>query len=63
MTTPLLKRKSVIAAKVETTVGTEESLTASEGNFNPYNITVTPAIEVEEREDPGSFNRRKGAAR
>lgn len=52
---PLLKRKRVMAAKVETTIGTAESLTASEGAFNAYNVMIQPTIEVEEREGQGGF--------
>jgi len=59
---PLIKRKTVIAAKVEATVGTAETLAAAQGAYNPYNISAQPEIEVEDREDPGSFNRRKSPA-
>jgi hypothetical protein len=51
----LLKRKRVLAAKVETTVGTAESLTASEAAFNAYDVMIQPEIEFEEREGQGSF--------
>ena len=54
---PLLKRKRVLAAKVETTIGTAESLTATEGAFNAYSVMIQPTIEVEEREAQASFNR------
>lgn len=51
-----LKRLRTIAAKVETTVGTAESLTASEGAFNVYDPIIQPTIETEDREAQGSFN-------
>lgn len=53
---PLLKRIQTIAAKVETTVGTAESLTASEGVFNAYDISIQASIDSQERPGQGSFN-------
>lgn len=53
---PLLKRKRVLAAKVETNVGTAETLTATEAGFNAYDVTIQPSIEVSQREAEGSFN-------
>jgi hypothetical protein len=58
----LLKRKRVFAAKVESTIGTPESLTASEGVFNAYGTIVQGNIPVEEREAQGSFNRLSGVS-
>lgn len=52
----LLKRKRVLAAKVETTVGTAETLTASDAAFNAYDVMIQPTIEVESREGQGAFN-------
>jgi hypothetical protein len=51
----LLKRKKVLAAKVEATVGTAESLTGSDASFNAYDIMFQPEIEVESREGNGGF--------
>ena len=53
---PLLKRKRVLAAKVEGTPGTAESLGNSEGAFNAYNVMAQASITVEEREGQGAFN-------
>lgn len=53
---PLLKRKRVLAAKVEGTIGTAESLTASEGAFNAYDVMIQPTIDVEQREAQAAFN-------
>lgn len=53
---PLLRRRSVFAAKVEATIGTAESLTATEGVFNCMNLAIQPNIAVEEREGQGGFN-------
>ena len=52
----LLKRKRVLAAKVEATSGTAETLTNSEGSFNAYNVMAQATIAVEERECQGAFN-------
>jgi hypothetical protein len=53
---PLLRRKSVFAAKVETTVGTAESLTSAEGVFNARDFDIQPNIAVTRREGQGGFN-------
>jgi len=53
---PLLKRLRTLAAKVESTNGTAESLTAAEGVFNAYDLMVQADIEVEERQAQGSFD-------
>lgn len=52
---PLLKRVRVLAAKVEATVGTAESLTNAEGVFNAYNVMIQPGITFEQREAQGQF--------
>jgi len=57
---PLLKRKRVFAAKVETTPGTAETLTGAEGVYNAYNVMIQPTVTVEEREAQGAFNRLAG---
>lgn len=51
----LLKRKRVLAAKVEATPGTFESLTAAEGVFNVYDFMIQQEIEMEQRESQGAF--------
>lgn len=53
---PLLKRVRTLAAKVEATPGTAESLTASEGVFNAYDVMIQPSIAMTDREGSGSFN-------
>lgn len=57
---PLLRKKRTIAAKVETTVGTAESLAAADGVFNAYDIELQGDIQVEEREGQGGFDRLAG---
>jgi hypothetical protein len=51
----LLKRKRVLAAKIETTVGTPISLSGTEGAFNAYDVMFQNEIEFESREGQGSF--------
>jgi hypothetical protein len=51
----LLKRKRVLAAKIEGTVGTAESLLAADAAFNAYDVMIQPNIDFEEREGQGSF--------
>jgi hypothetical protein len=52
----LLRRRSVFAAKTETTIGTAESLTAAEAVYNVMGLTIQPNITMEEREGQGGFN-------
>lgn len=51
----LLKRKRVLAAKIETTSGTAETLTAAEAAFNVYDIVTTQEVEMIQREAQGGF--------
>lgn len=53
---PLYKRRRTLAAKVEATPGTAESLTAAEGVFNAYDLMYQPSISFDDREGSGSFN-------
>lgn len=53
----LLRRRRVVAAKVEMTVGTAETLTAADGAFNAYNVTAQPTIPTEERQAQAGFGR------
>jgi hypothetical protein len=59
---PLLKSRSVIAAKVETTIGTDVSPGASDGAWNAYNAKFTPEMTMEDREGQGGFNRLSAVA-
>ena len=59
---PLLKKIQTIAAKVEATIGTAETLTASEGVFNAYDIDIQGDIQVEEREGQAGFDMLPGVA-
>ena len=53
---PLIRRRSVFAAKIETTVGTAESLTAAEGVFNAMDFSIQPNVPFTRREGQGGFN-------
>ena len=52
---PLLKKIRTLAAKVEATIGTAETLTTAEGVFNAYNLMIQPTLPIEQREAQGSF--------
>lgn len=53
---PLLRRKAVFAAKIEATVGTAETITASEGAFNARDFEIQPTVGMTRREGQGGFN-------
>jgi hypothetical protein len=50
-----LKRKRVLAAKIETTPGTAETLAGADAAFNVYNMIAQQEIEMESREAQGGF--------
>ena len=52
----LLRKQRVLAAKAETTIGTAETLTASEAAFNIYNAEIQATVEHDERQSQGSFS-------
>ena len=52
----LIRRKRVLAAKIETTVGTAIALSASDAALNVYNAIIQPTIAMEQREGQGGFN-------
>lgn len=53
---PLLSRVSVLAAKIETTAGTAETLAGADGAFNVFDAKITPEVTMEEREGQGGFD-------
>lgn len=55
--TPLLRRRSTLLVKTETTTGTAETLAAADGAINVYNMQWTPDVPTEERQDQASFGR------
>lgn len=52
---PLLKRFRVLAAKAESTVGTAETLSASDAQFCVYNVEINANINVSQRPNSGTF--------
>lgn len=52
---PLLRRVRTLAAAIETTPGTAETLDAADGAFNVYNAIIQPSIDTETREGQGGF--------
>lgn len=52
---PLLKRKRVLAAKIEGTIGTAEALTASDAGFNVYEPMIQANVAMVQREGQGGF--------
>ena len=56
MVQPLLKKIQTIGAKVETVIGTPETLTAADGSFNAYNIEWQGDITINPREGQGGFD-------
>lgn len=52
----LLRNRRVMAAKVETTPGTAETLTSSDGAFNAMNVTFNPNIDENRRMQQGSLS-------
>lgn len=54
----LLTRKRVLAAKIEATPGTAETLSASDAVFNPYNVIAQVETELEARPASAGFANR-----
>ena len=52
----LLRRRAVFAAKIEATVGTAETLSATEGAFNARDFEIQPTVAMTRREGQGGFN-------
>ena len=53
---PLLRKKSLLAAKIETTSGTAEALVAADAAFNVFDLSMQPNIAFTERQGNGSFS-------
>lgn len=51
----MLRRKRVLAAKIETTPGTPESLAAADAAINIYNPIIQATIDMEARQGQGGF--------
>jgi len=53
----LLRKKMVLAAKLETTIGTAESLAAADAEFNVYDIEIEPEADEQARASQGSASK------
>lgn len=53
----LLRKLSTLGAKIESTVGTAETLAAADCTINAYNFLIQPEFEFEERQGQGGFGR------
>jgi hypothetical protein len=53
---PLLRKRRVLAAKIEATPGDAETLAAADGAFNVFDPQINPSIEFAERPGQGVFS-------
>lgn len=53
----LLLKKSVLGAKIETSIGSAEALANTDCTINCYNVVINPELEFEERQGQGGFGR------
>jgi len=53
---PLLRRRSVFAAKTETVAGTAVALAAADGAYNARDFMIQPVVAMTRREGQGGFN-------
>lgn len=53
---PIVRKRSLLAAKIEATSGTAETLANADGAFNVFNVNMTPNITFTERQGNGSFS-------
>jgi hypothetical protein len=51
----MLRRKRVLAAKIESTIGTAETLAAADAAMNIYNPIIQATIDMEARQGQGGF--------
>jgi hypothetical protein len=53
----LIRKRMLLAAKIETVPGVAETLAAADATFNAYNIEFAQNTDMEERQAPGAFGR------
>jgi len=53
---PLLRKKTLLAAKIEATSGTLETFTNAEAAFNVFDLEIQPTITFTPRQGNGSFS-------
>lgn len=56
MALPLLSKQRVLAAKAEAVIGTAEALVAADAEFNIFDPSLTPNIEMNQREGQSSLS-------
>lgn len=56
MGSPLVTRQAVLAAKIESTAYVAEPLVAADSNFNIFNPSATPGLEMQDRPAMDSFS-------
>ncbi len=56
MTVPMIRRRRVLAAKIESTPGSAMALLAADAAFNVFDTNITPAIEFAEREGQSALS-------
>lgn len=59
---PLLARKSVLAAKIEGTIGTDATPSASDAAMNVFDANIEPMVGMQERQGQGGFDRLQSVA-
>ena len=53
----LVRKQTVVAAKIETTAGTAIALAGADAAFNAFDAEITPEIELVERPGQSAFSR------
>ena len=53
----LLLKKTVLGGKIESTIGTAETVAAADCTINAYNVVINPETELEQREGQGGFGK------
>lgn len=53
----MLKKRRLLAAKIETTAGTAETLLAANAAYNVYDLMIQPQIDVERRDGQSAFGK------
>ena len=53
----LLRKLSVLGAKIESTVGTAATLAAADCTVNAYDFIINPEFDFQERQGQGGFGR------
>lgn len=57
---PLLTKRSVLAAKIEATVGTAQALVAADAAMNVFDLRLSTNVDFTERQSQGGFSPMRG---